>query len=288
MRHSARRRRWSWARATATARPFRFGAVDLYEVGLFTRELSPAERDQLEAYVQLRHELIVGAAVSRQRSRLVPRRRCQRFRSETAAWSISGAIWRSHGRHWLQSTAGRPLKTTDGNGRSVVQFDGIDDLLALTGPIPTLEPFSAAVVYRVRERGDFAGILTAAPPAGTDHTDFWTFRDGTAGSLEMQLFGRSAATDPLTLNRIDSAATQVAVWTVAGGAGELRDGAGSSADSYGGSFGAPLEIVLGGRYAGAPFGYAAIDVLATIGAMRALSTTDQARLVAWANAKWSL
>ncbi len=266
---------------------FQFGAIDLYEVGLFTRELSPAERDQLEAYVQFRHGLTWEP----------------RFLGNDLAWFhdvdasdfvLSGGLvdqWSdlgSHGRHWLQSTVGRPLKTTDGNGRGVVQFDGIDDLLALTGPMPTLEPFSAAVVYRVRERGDFDGILTAAPPAGTDHTDFWTFRDGTAGSLEMQLFGRSAATDQLTLSRADSTAAQVAVWTVDSGAGELRDGVGSSTDSYGGSFGAPIEIVLGGRYAGAPFGYAAIDVLATIGATRALSTTDQARLVAWANAKWSL
>ncbi len=266
---------------------FRFGAVDLYEVGLFSHELSPAERDQLEAYIKFRQGLTWEP----------------RFLGNDLAWFhdvdasdlvLSGGLvdqWSdlsSHGRHWLQSTVGRPLKTTDGSGRSVVQFDGVDDLLELAGPLPTLEPFSAAVVYRVRERGDFAGVLTAAPPAGTDHTDFWTLRDGTAGSLEMQLFGRSAETDQLSLTRTDSGAAQIAVWTTNSGAAELRDGAGSSTDSYGGSFGAPIEIVLGGRYAGAPFGYAAIDVLATIGATRALSTTDQARLVAWANAKWSL
>ena len=36
---------------------FNFGAVDLYEVGLYTRELSPAERDQIESYLQRRHGL---------------------------------------------------------------------------------------------------------------------------------------------------------------------------------------------------------------------------------------
>jgi hypothetical protein len=266
---------------------FRFGAVDLYEVGLFSRELSPAERDQLEAYVQLRQGLMWEP----------------RFLGNDLAWFhdadasdfvLSGSLvdqWSdlsSHGRHWLQSTVGQPLKTADGSGRSVVQFDGIDDLLALSGPLPTLDPFSAAVVYRVRQRGDFNGILSAVPPAGTDHTDFWTFRNATADSLQVQLFGRSAETDQLSLSRMDSGASQIAVWAVASGSGDLRDGAGVSTDSYGGSFGAPSEIVLGGRYAGAPFGYAAIDVLATIGATRALSTTDQARLVAWANAKWSL
>ena len=150
------------------------------------------------------------------------------------------------------------------------------------------EPFSAAVVYRIRARGDFDGVLTAAPPAGADHVDFWTFREATGGSLEMELFGRSAESDQLSLNSADYGAAQIAVWTADGGTAELRGGAGSSIDTYGGSLGAPTEIVLGGRYAGAPFGYAAIDVLATLGVTRALSATDQARLVAWANGKWSL
>ncbi len=266
---------------------FRFGAVDLYEIGLFTRELTPAERDQLEAYIRFRQAVTWEP----------------RFLGNDLAWFhdvdassfvLDGNLvnqWSdlsSHGRHWLQSTVGRPLKTTDDSGQSIVQFDGVDDLMALAGPLPTLEPFSAAVVYRVRERGDFDGILAAAPPAGADHTDFWTFRNATAGSLELQLFGRSAETDQLSLSRTDSGAAQIAVWTMQSGAAELRDGAGSGTDSYGGSFGAPIEIVLGGRYAGAPFGYAAIDVLATVGAARVLSATDQQRLVAWANAKWSL
>jgi hypothetical protein len=51
---------------------------------------------------------------------------------------------------------------------------------------------------------------------------------------------------------------------------------------------ASAPILLGGRYSGAPFGYAAIDALATVGASRALSVADQQRLVAWATARWSL
>jgi hypothetical protein len=266
---------------------FRFGAVDIYEIGLFARELNPDERDQVESYLQFRQGLTWEP----------------RFIGDDLAWFhdaeisdlvLSGNLvdqWSdlsSHGRHWLQSTVGRPLKTTDAGGRSVVRFDGIDDLLALTGPMPVLEPFSAAVVYRIRARGDFDGVLTAAPPAGADHVDFWTFREATGGSLEMELFGRSAESDQLSLNSADYGAAQIAVWTADGGTAELRGGAGSSIDTYGGSLGAPTEIVLGGRYAGAPFGYAAIDVLATLGVTRALSATDQARLVAWANGKWSL
>ena len=195
----------------------------------------------------------------------------------------------NNGRHWTQSGSGRPLKTTDGNGRNVVQFDGIDDLMTLAGSLPALQPCSVGVVYRVRERGDFDGIQSAAPPAGTDHTDFWTFRNGSAGSLAMQLFGRSAETNQLSLSRIDSGAAQVAVWTI-----RQRDGRAAGR----GRFEAPTPTAAASARPskssspadtqGAPFGFAAIDVLATIGATRALSTADQARLVAWANAKWSL
>jgi hypothetical protein len=181
----------------------------------------------------------------------------------------------------------RPIKTTDGAGRSIVRFDGFDDLLALSGPLPALEPFSVGIVYRMRNRGDFTGILSAVPTAGADHTDFWTFRNASAASFDLELFGRSAALDPLSLVADDSGAMQVAVWTAASGAGTLRDSFGTSSDAYQGVFGTPAEIVLGGRYDSSPFGYAAIDVLATVGASRALSTADQQRLIEWASARWS-
>ena len=170
----------------------------------------------------------------------------------------------------------------------MVRFDGVDDLLALAGPPPALEPFSVGVVYRMRNRDDFAGIVSAAPAAGTDHTDFWTFRTASAASLAVELFGRSDEPDPLSLTAADGGAAQVGVWALENGAGEYRDTLGSSTDTYGGSFGTPAEIVLGGRYGGAPFGYAAIDVLATVGASRTLSASDQARLIGWASARWSL
>jgi hypothetical protein len=266
---------------------FRFGAVDLYEVGLFTRALDPAERDQLEAYVQSRHGLVWEP-------RFIGKDLAWFHDVDASSFVLDGGLvdqWTdltSNGRHWTQTGSLRPLRTADGNGRSVVRFDGVDDLMALAGALPTLEPFSAAVVYRVRERGDFNGILSAAPPAGPDHADFWTFREASSGSLQMQLFGRSAETSQLNLSRADSGAAQIAVWSSGSATAVLRDGAGSTIGTYGGSFGAPSEIALAGRYDGAPFGYAAIDVLATIGATRELSATDQQRLVAWANAKWSL
>ena len=266
---------------------FNFGAVDLCEVGLYTRELSSAERDQLEAYVKKHHGLawnphFIGKDLAWFHD--VDAGAFVLSGDEVDQWSdLSG-----NGRHWAPTSTDRPVKTTDGDGRSIVQFDGVDDLLALAGPLPALEPLSVGVVYRTRNPGDFTGVISAAPAAGTDHTDFWTFRNASAPSLVLELFGRSAELDPLSLTSSDNGATQVTVWTVESGAGTLRDALGSSTDTYDGMFGAPAEIVLGGRYDGAPFGYAAIDVLATVGASSALSTTDQQRLIDWASARWSL
>lgn len=266
---------------------FNFGAVDLYEIGLYNRELSVAERDQLEAYLQRRHELAWNP----------------RFLGNDLAWFHdidasgfvlnAGAVEQWHdlspnARHWIAGGDGKPLISTDPQGRAVVSFDGVDDLLSMTGELPTLQPFSIGVVYRMRERGDFTGVLSATPPAGTDHSDFWTFRNASAASMEMQLFGRSNEADPMELSLTDSGAAQVAVWSIGNGMVELRDADGSAADSFGGSFGAPQGIVLGGRYDDAPFGYAAVDILATLAAARTLSTADQQRLIAWANARWSL
>jgi hypothetical protein len=266
---------------------FNFGAVDLYEVGLYTRELSPAERDQIESYLQRRHRLTWNPYYLGKDLAWFHDADASGFTlsgSQVDQWSdLSG-----NGRHWTHAGAGQPIHTVDGDGRTVVQFDGVDDLLELSGPLPALEPFSVGIVYRMRDRGDFTGIISAVPPAGTDHTAFWTFRNASAASFAVQLFGRSAEVDPLLLERVDGGVAQTGVWACGSGTGVLRDAMGSSADSYGGSFGAPAGIVLGGRYGGAPVGYAAIDVLATVGASRALATTDQQRLIDWATARWSL
>ena len=266
---------------------FNFAAVDLCEVGLYNRELSPAERDKLEDYLKKRHGLTWNP-------RFIGKDLAWFHDVDASAFVLSGEDvdqWSDlsgKARHWTPTSTDRPIKTTDGDGRNIVRFDGVDDLLALSGPLPALQPFSAAIVYRMRDRGDFTGVISAAPAAGTDHTDFWTFRTASAASFEFELFGRSAELNALSLSADDSGAMQVAVWTAASGVATLRDLLGTSTDTYAGSFGTPAEIVLGGRYAGAPFGYAAIDVLATVGASRALSTTDQQRLIEWASARWSL
>jgi hypothetical protein len=170
----------------------------------------------------------------------------------------------------------------------VVRHDGVDDVMALTGVLPVLQPFTVAVVYRVRDRDEFRGVLSAAAASGVDHTSFWTFELASAASNAMQLYGRSADAVPLALIRQDSGDVQVAIWTVAAGSASLRDASAGVAASYGGSFGTPAAIVLGARYDGSPLNHAAVDVMATVGVSSALATTDQLKLIGWASARWGV
>jgi hypothetical protein len=267
--------------------PFSHAAVDLYEVGLYPRVLSAEEIEQLEAYLRGRRGLVwnpnhIGGDL-----------RWYHDAGQGGFTLDAGMVSQWHdrsgaGRHWVQSGAARPSLAIDEAGRQAVRFDGEGDVMTLAGTPPALEPFSAAVVYRVRERHDFAGVHGAAAASGVDHGDFWAFRQASAASGEMQLLGRSQESDPLDLARPDDGSARIAIWAVGGGQASLRDQAGVVSDSYDGGFGTPAEIVLGGRYEGAPFGFAAIDVLATVGVARKLSEPDQQRLVDWAKRTWGI
>lgn len=265
--------------------PVAFGAIDLYEVGLYDRVLVPAELDQLESHLQAKRGLLWSP----------------RFFGADLAWlhdvedslllESDGAIDRwddlsGSGRHFAQQADARPVLTTDASGRHVMRFDGIDDLMAMSGTLPALDPFSAAVVFTVRSRDDFAGILSAAPASGPDVTDFWSFRLTTADGGEVQLAGQQNEIDPIELQRPDAGAAQIAIWTTAAGSASLRDGSGQTSDTFDGGFGVPAEIVLGGRFDGAPYGNAAIDVFATVGVGRVLTNDEQASLIAWADERW--
>jgi len=268
--------------------PFDFGAVDICEVGLYSRVLSSSELDQIETYLKSRHGLAwspmhIGRDLAWYQDAIASD--FALTGSQVDQWADRTAA----GRHWTQTADARPEKTQDAQGRAVVRFDGIDDVLRMTGTLPALEPFSTCVVYRVRNRGDFEGVISAAPLSGADDTDFWTFQNASAASGDMQLSGRSLEEDDqLQLTRPDTGAAQIAIWTAGTGSAGLRDQNGSVADTYGGVFGTPAEIVLGGRYDGAPFGFAEVDVMATVGVSRVLSASDQQRLLDWATARWSL
>jgi hypothetical protein len=263
-----------------------YGFIDVYEVGLYPRPLAAAELDQLESYLKASHQILWSPG----------------YLDSTLAWwhddwsafTLNGALvdqWSDRsgkGRHWTASGAARPTKTTDA-GEVVVRHDGVDDVMTLAGAAPALQPFTAAVVYRLRTRADFVGILSAAAATGIDHTTFWTFECAAAASGNIQLFGRSLETgNPLVITVPDSGAAQVAAWTANAGSAALRTTAGVTSDSYAGSFGTPAVVALGARYNAVPFSFAAVDVMATLGFTSVLASSDQQKLVEWASAKWGV
>jgi len=262
-------------------------AVDLYEVGLYPRVLAAGEIARLERYLRARRDLAWNPMHIGGDLRWFHDALDGPFTLDGSAvdqWDDrSGAA-----RHWVQSGAARPARTTDADGRSVVRFDGTDDNMAMAGTLPPLEPFSVAVVYRMRERTDFEGVLSAAPASGADHTEFWTFQMETAASGDVQVFGRSTETDFLLLRRPDTGVAQLAIWTTGSGSGSFRDLAGTISDTYDGGFGTPDQVVLGGRYNDGPFGFAAVDVFATVGVARVLDPGDQQKLIDWAVLRWGL
>jgi hypothetical protein len=145
-------------------------------------------------------------------------------------------------------------------------------------------------VYRIRNRVDFDGVLSASTATGLDHVDFWAFETATAASNNMQLFGRSVEVgqQELVLTRPDGGVAQIAIWTADAGSATLRDRSGQVTDGYGGSFGTPAAIVLGARYNAGPFNYAEVDVMGTVGVTTALAASDQLKLIDWASAKWGV
>lgn len=267
--------------------PFAFGAVDLYEVGLFQRVLDAAELDQLEGFLQARHGLLwsplqFGADLA-----------WLHDADASPVLESDGLVDRwddrtSHARHFVQTGSSRPSLTNDLDGRNVLRFDGVDDVMAMAGALPALDPFTVALVYRLREPGDFEGLLSAAPASGMDVVDFWSLRTAAAGSGTIELAGRQDETDPLLISRPDTGQPQIVIWTESIGSAALTDGVTQVTDTYGGGFGVPDEIVLGGRYDGAPAGHAALDAYATLGVARVLSTDEQARLIQWAQRRWGI
>lgn len=262
-----------------------FGFIDVYEVGLYARALSTGEIDQLEDYVKVSHA--IGWSPGYLDSDLAW------WHDDWSGFTLSGSLvdqWSdrsSAGRHWTASGAARPAKTTDA-GNVVVRFDGTDDALELGATMPPLEPFTVAVVYRMRNRVDFEGVLSAAAASGVDHESFWTFENATAASNNMQLFGRSLEANQLALTRADGGVAQVAIWTADAGTATLRDRTGAVSDTYGGSFGTPAAIVLGARYNAGSLNHAEVDVMATVGVTSVLSAGDQQQLIDWSTAKWGV
>ena len=167
----------------------------------------------------------------------------------------------SNGNHAGQAVSSeRPIKATDGEGRDVVRFDGIDDTLAVAAPPSLAAGVTLFMVFAVRTRSDFSGIVSAAAETGVDPEAFFSLQNASAASNQFQWLGRSAETDTLLIERNDNATISLAILSAGGGAARFEDVDGQGLDTYDGAFATPDQIVLAGHYDNGTFGYSAIDV----------------------------
>ncbi|HEX5079174.1 MAG TPA: hypothetical protein VFV80_08485 [Geminicoccaceae bacterium] len=154
----------------------------------------------------------------------------------------------------------RPVKATDGQGRHVIRFDGIDDTLAVASPPDLAAGMTLFAVFAVRTRSDFSGVVSAAATTGVDHEAFFSLQNASAASEQFQWIGKSAGADPLLIGRDDNVTAGLAILTAAAGNALFEDLDGQGSDTYDGSFGRPDQIVLAGHYDEGTYGYSAIDV----------------------------
>ena len=166
-----------------------------------------------------------------------------------------------NGNHAAQAVGSeRPTKTTDGESRDVIRFDGIDDTFAVANPPSLASGFTLFVVFAVRTRSDFSGIVSAAAATGADHVAFFSLQNASAASNQLQWLGRSAEADPLLIERDDHATIGLAILSAGGGNARFEDVDGQGLDTYGGTFATPDQIIVAGHYDDGTFGYSAIDV----------------------------
>jgi hypothetical protein len=190
--------------------------------------------------------------------------------------------------HAAQPAPGqRPLKTTAG-GRDVIRFDGIDDALLVAAPPSFAGGVTLFAVFAMRTRVDFAGIVSVAAATGVDHANFFTLQNASAASGLFRWLGRSTEANTLLIQRPDPGAPVLAILTAAGGTATYRDLSAEVADPYGGSFAAPAQIVLGGRYNGATFGYSPVNFYEIGVYSRALTGAERDQIAAYLTERYGL
>jgi hypothetical protein len=185
----------------------------------------------------------------------------------------------SNGNHAGQvASSERPIKATDGEGRDVIRFDGLDDTLAVATPPSLASGLTLFVVFAVRTRSDFSGIVSAAAATGVDHEAFFSLQNASATSNQFQWLGRSAQANHLLIERDDHATIGLAILSAAGGNARFEDVDGQGLDTYDGAFATPDQIIVAGHYDNGTFGYSAIDVYELGLYTRALTAGERAFL----------
>jgi hypothetical protein len=195
----------------------------------------------------------------------------------------------SNGNHAGQAVSSeRPIKVTDGGGRDVIRFDGIDDTLAVASPPNLATGVTLFIVFAVRTRSDFSGIVSAAAATGIDHEPFFSLQNASAESGQFQWLGRSAEPDPLLIERDDNATIGLAILSAAAGNALFEDLDGQGSDTYDGAFATPDQIIVAGHYDDGTFGYSAIDVYELGLYTRAITAGERVALYDYLRNKYGL
>ncbi|MGH6918855.1 MAG: hypothetical protein ACREJ0_14260 [Geminicoccaceae bacterium] len=195
----------------------------------------------------------------------------------------------SNGNHAGQTVGSeRPIRATDGEGRDVIRFDGIDDTLGVAGPPSLATGVTLFIVFAVRTRSDFSGIVSAAAATGVDHEAFFSLQNASAVSGRFQWLGHSAGSDPLLIERDDHATIGLAILSAAAGAALFDDLDGQGSDTYDGAFVTPDQIIVAGHYNNGTFGYSAIDVYELGLYTRALTAGERVALYDYLRNKYGL
>lgn len=195
----------------------------------------------------------------------------------------------SNGNHAGQAVADeRPIRAIDGEGRDVIRFDGIDDTLAVATPPSLANGLTLFMVFAVRERSDFSGIVSAAAATGVDHVAFFSLQNASTESGQFQWLAKSGGADPLLIERADSGVAGLAILSAAAGNASFEDLDGQGSDTYDGTFGTPDKIVLAGHYNDGTFGYSATDVYEIGLFTRALTAGEGAALHDYLKNKYGL
>jgi hypothetical protein len=194
-----------------------------------------------------------------------------------------------NGNHAGQTTTEeRPIKAVDTAGRHVIRFDGIDDTLAITS-LPSLAGgITLFLVFVVRTRSDFSGIVSAAAATGVDHEAFFSLQNASAESGQFQWLGQSAGLDPLLIERDDHGTIGFAILSAAAGNATFEDLDGQESDGYDGAFAAPDQIIVASHYNNGTLGYSAVDVHELGLYTRALTAGERVALSNYLKNKYGL
>ncbi len=88
-------------------------------------------------------------------------------------------------------------------GRTLLRFDGVDDVLSVNTPPSFASGLTFFIVYRVRTAVDFQGIFSASAATGADHQQFFSLEYELALSRRVQVFARSAQPNQVFIEGVE-------------------------------------------------------------------------------------